>query len=100
MTVTGPAAVEPVGRHTLGKSDWLAAAACRGVDVDVFFPPRGTPTNISKAICRRCGVQIECLEDALESERGWPGPDGIRGGLSAMERQSLLRARKHAARAS
>lgn len=68
---------------------WHLKAACKGVDVNVFYG--GTATNNQQAIkqfCAQCPVRQECLEDALE----FPPIDqyGLVGGLSAHERKKIL----------
>lgn len=71
---------------------WYADAACKGVDVNVFF--RGTAESnkqATKNFCDLCPVRTECLEDALQ----YPPIDqyGLAGGLSAHERKKILVAR-------
>ena len=71
---------------------WYLQAACRCVDVDVFF--RGTAESnkqATKNFCNSCPVRQECLEDALQ----YPPIDqyGLVGGLSAHERKKILVAR-------
>lgn len=71
---------------------WLALAACRGMDVNVFFPERGDMVAYAaaKAVCAVCPVCAECLADArITADR-----DGIRGGLSGRERRILRSARR------
>ena len=68
---------------------WYLEAACRGVDVDVFF--RGTAASNQEAttkFCNSCPVRQECLEDALQ----YPPIDqyGLIGGLSAHDRKKIL----------
>lgn len=87
---------------------WLERAACRGmapVAVDgrqprhPFYPGRGRHTEeaIALAICAGCPVRQECLDDALQYERGAWRLFGIRGGLTADQRERLLgkRGRQH-----
>ena len=69
------------------------AAACRGMDVDVFYhPPAGTQPQRerriaqAKAICAQCPVITQCRQHALEARE----PYGIWGGLSEQERADLL----------
>lgn len=77
--------------------DWRTQAACRGMDPRIFFPPRNEDSvgwaRHAKAICARCPVKAECLDDAL----GPPfEPEGIRGGLTAKERRNLRRRMRRA----
>lgn len=81
-------------------SDWRFKAACRGEDVDLFFPigvgPRATQqADEAKSVCRSCLVRQECLEDALKR----PEKFGIFGGLDADERLKLRRNRMRRAAA-
>lgn len=64
--------------------DWTAAA-CRGTNTRVFYPPSG-PSPTAVAICQRCPIRAACLDWAMRREEY-----GIWGGLSAKERQSLKR---------
>lgn len=76
---------------------WHEAAACRGINPDLFFPQRGASTREAKEVCRGCVVRGECLEYALT-----PPTEkfGIWGGTSERERRALRRRRDAALRAS
>jgi WhiB family redox-sensing transcriptional regulator len=71
-------------------------AACRGHDVEVFFPKvkRGNSVAMRSAsrdavaVCARCEVREPCLEYALQFE-----PLGIWGGMNEVEREVLRRQR-------
>jgi WhiB family redox-sensing transcriptional regulator len=73
---------------------WQDKAACRGPQAVVFFPPshferkdeKLERETRAKAICADCAVQEPCLEYALRIRE----PHGIWGGLSELERRSLL----------
>ncbi len=98
--------LDPVGVRLLlrallfdgaGVPAWHALAACAGMDHSVFFTTPGTDPvsqlREAKQVCRDCTVQTECLEDAME----WELPSarvGVRGGLSARERERLHTARQ------
>ena len=80
-------------RPILAHWNWQLNAACRGLDVGVFFHPwseRGSArkrrAQLAKAVCQSCPVIQECLEHALRV----PEPYGIWGGLSENERADLL----------
>lgn len=74
--------------------DWQASAACRGQSAAIFFAPahferkeaRAARERQAKAVCAACPVRVECLQYALRIRE----PHGIWGGLSEMERRSLL----------
>lgn len=78
---------------------WRDHAACLGMDVNLFHPPSETgeanqeQIAEAKAVCRRCPawVREECLADALATDGSYP--HGVRGGLSAAERDALARSR-------
>ena len=69
------------------RDDWLALAACRGADTDVFYPEgRGralrVKEEIAKQICAKCPASRECRLAAREL----PERYGIWGGLTEGER--------------
>ena len=72
---------------------WQARAACRGLDVMIFFhpdhergPSRRRREEQAKAICAHCPVQRACLDWALSIGE----LHGVWGGTSASERVQLL----------
>ena len=67
---------------------WRDLALCREVDPELWFPSKGGTTAPAKAVCRRCPVQTECLEYALEHDERY----GIYGGLSERQRRRLKQA--------
>jgi WhiB family redox-sensing transcriptional regulator len=78
---------------------WRDVAACRGVDLDVFFPPaidHGTGTwesngwtaGPAKAICASCPVADICLADAFATGSVF----GVRGGFNLSDHKGDLRA--------
>lgn len=68
---------------------WRHDAACRNLDVDVFFPAEEAEeaTHEAKAICAECPVADACLEYALATNQA----DGVWGGLDANERRRMRR---------
>jgi len=75
-------------------TDFFDDAACRGIDLDVFFPVSDAKAGEAKAVCATCPVREECLEFALNTRPA----DGVWGGLTAIERHRLIRRRQKAAR--
>lgn len=79
---------EPTDGH-LRPEDFRHRAACRSVDVAVFFPTAvagpeyAKQVSIAKAVCAGCRVRAECLTWALSAL-----PDGIAGGMSEHERRT------------
>ncbi len=78
------------------QQDWRQAAACRGADVDIFFPVSEDDAGAAKAICATCPVREPCLEFALEVRQ----LEGVWGGLTDTERRRLRRRRQAQARAA
>jgi hypothetical protein len=89
--------VTDVEWHEQHKSrEWRERAACRaGLDPDLFFPAaesgaaRDAQVRAAKAVCARCPVRSECLDEALVRI-----PYGIAGGLTERERQRLRRTQR------
>jgi WhiB family redox-sensing transcriptional regulator len=81
--------VDPWGFLYLPEPDssWMGEAACRGMDPDVFFPPRGGTVEPARQVCAGCPVSDDCLSFALEHRE----KHGIWGGLSENERKRLRR---------
>ena len=80
--------------------DWQAAAACRGLDSEVFFhpenergPARRKRVAAAKRVCDGCPVLSGCREHALASQE----PYGVWGGLSEEERVALFSSARHQA---
>ncbi|WP_432057544.1 WhiB family transcriptional regulator [Streptomyces sp. bgisy022] len=72
--------------------NWRNRAACRTEDPDLFFPigtsgPALLQTEQAKAVCRRCPVQQQCLDWALETGQ----TIGVWGGTGENERRALKR---------
>lgn len=65
---------------------WQDRAACRGLDVELFFPERGDDGAGAIAICARCDVREECL--AFSMQIG--AREGVWGGTSERERRRRL----------
>jgi WhiB family transcriptional regulator, redox-sensing transcriptional regulator len=65
---------------------WMARAACRGEDLELFFPVRGVSKATmerARALCSSCPVRSECLDYA----RGIDGTAGLWGGTTEPERR-------------
>lgn len=90
--------VEPMlmvqGDTMAAAEDWRQAAACRGMDVEIFFPASDEDAGPAKSVCMQCPVRHDCLEWAMATRQG----DGVWGGLTETERRRLRRRRQAAAR--
>jgi WhiB family transcriptional regulator, redox-sensing transcriptional regulator len=82
---------QPAALYRLPPGPPLANAACKGMDVRVFFPERGEPTGAAKAVCARCDELDACRAFALTQ------PEthliGIWGGLTGKQRRQERRRR-------
>jgi WhiB family transcriptional regulator, redox-sensing transcriptional regulator len=73
---------------------WRDRAACRGADLEVFFPGRGESAEPARQICAECPVREPCLEFAVSHGI----VHGIWGGLTERDRRALRTRRLGAAR--
>lgn len=69
---------------------WVALAACRDTNPDLFFPvtetgPGARQARTAKAVCAACPVAARCLTWALDTAQ----PHGIWGGHTPTERATL-----------
>lgn len=74
---------------------WRKRAACRGIDVEVFYPLSEDEIDAAqaKAICEGCPVRQACLEHALAHRER----EGIWGGTTERERRRIVRQRRKSA---
>ncbi len=87
---SAPARADATGPAGEGAS-WLARAACRGQDPELFFPERGqkAKAQTAKQVCAGCQVMAECLEFAVKSAASRGDDHGIFGGTKPHERTGL-----------
>jgi WhiB family redox-sensing transcriptional regulator len=64
---------------------WRKLAACRGTDLEVFFPERGESAEPARQVCAACPVRQPCLDYAITNRI----THGIWGGLTERERRTL-----------
>lgn len=76
----------------VGDRPWLGAAACRGLDPNIFFPESGEAVTEPLAICARCTVMTECRTWAVAHVTSHHG--GIWGGLTGRQLDHARRARR------
>lgn len=76
---------------------WMAEAACRGVDPELFYPEEGAQACTTKqvqealAVCRRCPVTFDCLKWAFETGDKY----AILGGKTPNQRTRIRREALH-----
>lgn len=75
---------------------WTQRAACRGVRVEVFFPPNGVRPVEALAMCEGCPVRGRCLEYALEEGIA----HGVYGGMTERQRYRERRRRRRLAKSA
>lgn len=73
----------PPGLVRLPAPPAFPAAACRGVDPDLFHPERGESARPAKAVCRTCPHLDECRAFALAAPRSL---QGVWGGTTQRDR--------------
>jgi WhiB family transcriptional regulator, redox-sensing transcriptional regulator len=64
---------------------WRELAACRGTDLEVFFPERGESAGPARRLLAGCPVREPCLDYAITNRI----THGIWGGLTERERRAL-----------
>ena len=64
---------------------WRERAACRGIDLEVFFPGRGETAGPARQVCAACPVRQPCLDYGISNRI----THGIWGGLTERERRAL-----------
>ena len=83
----------------MSATTWRKRAACKGIDVEIFYPdtedPQMEPTVAApaKAVCAQCPVRQACLEHALVNRER----QGIWGGMTERERRRIIRQRRKSA---
>jgi WhiB family redox-sensing transcriptional regulator len=69
---------------------WVDYAACTGQSTHLFYPSKHHKADRAKAICARCPVRQQCLDEAIARA----DHNGIWGGCSPEERKLISRARR------
>lgn len=62
---------------------WDAAAPCREIGTDMFYPEKSEAARDPKSICQGCNFVAKCLTDAFNNNEMY----GVWGGLSERERR-------------
>ena len=75
--------------------DWRTRAACLDRDPETFFPHRSDRDGEDEAVavCRRCPVEADCLDEAMDAEtyRSTSDRHGIWGGKTPQQRYAMHR---------
>lgn len=81
-----------IGNKDTGDTSWMREGSCLGCDPDLFFPERGSMTDLAaaKAICATCPVREQCLDYAIRNSEH----TGVWGGRSDKERRRIARERR------
>ena len=69
--------------------NWTDQANCIGYPLEVFFPRGNRIPQLALDACAACPVRQRCLDEALYEEGRDYDAYGIRGGLTAKQRDSL-----------
>jgi hypothetical protein len=71
------------------REGWWERAACRGIDVEVFFPLPNDIEGVERAlrVCERCPVRAGCLHYAITNRE----VHGIWGGTTETQRAAFVR---------
>lgn len=98
--------IEPRGRRAGpnrrlidDRPEWMADAACKGLDPDLFVPPVAKGPggdnryDEARAVCGRCTVRSECLEYAIVNRETF----GVWGGTTPKQREAERRRRREGA---
>lgn len=72
-------------------SNWTLAAACRGLNTEVWFSDNAEEQLAAKSVCARCPVAWDCLNDAIATDD--TTAYGIRAGLTGRQRSEARRDR-------
>ncbi|MEX1178864.1 MAG: WhiB family transcriptional regulator [Nitriliruptor sp.] len=71
-------------------ADWRADAACRELDIEIFFAVDEASQREAIAVCETCPVRSSCLEHAIANREHY----GVWGGVREQDRKRLVRARR------
>jgi WhiB family redox-sensing transcriptional regulator len=71
------------------RADWMADAACKGHDINLFFPQRGSSAAKANRICATCPVSSQCGNYAIDQGIRF----GVWGATSERQRGRVRRER-------
>lgn len=70
---------------TLNAGSWVALAACRDRNPEIFFPDSMKNAGPAKRVCANCPVALECFRFALSTRQRW----GVWAGTTPKQRAAL-----------
>lgn len=66
---------------------WMVAAACSGLDSELFFPRQGERIDpLVKEVCGGCPVRVPCLRHGVLTRA-----EGVWGGIGEHQRRAIAR---------
>jgi WhiB family redox-sensing transcriptional regulator len=71
----------------LGAFDWYEKAACRGLDVELFYAEEPASTAQALRICASCEVRVLCHDTAMSEREAF----GVWGGTPEQHRRRIFR---------
>lgn len=74
--------------------NWLARAACRGMDVELFYSTDENDNRAALTVCRGCSVREQCFEAAMRARECF----GVWGGSLETQRRRVFRREQRARR--
>ncbi|HEX9594806.1 MAG TPA: WhiB family transcriptional regulator [Candidatus Saccharimonadales bacterium] len=81
------------------RQDWRLMAACRDMEVEVFFPKKGASRQafeVARTICKNCVVQVECLDYSIDAKED----GGVWGDYTVEQRKAVRSERSKTKEAS
>lgn len=76
-----------MGGERLSEMRWYDRAACRGLDVELFYAEEPGSTSQALRICGSCPVREPCHETAMAERE----PFGVWGGTPGRQRRRIFR---------
>lgn len=67
--------------------DWYDGAACRGLDVEMFYAQEPGTTSKALRVCATCPVRAACHETAMNERESF----GVWGGTPENARRRIFR---------
>ncbi len=93
VTVIGASSIQ-LPEAALPMGPWVADAACRGINTNLFYPERGEPTRHALEVCKPCTVKADCLQYSIDNSERW----GVWGGMTERQRRRIRSDRYQARR--